>query len=242
MSNQLLKGRSFSPGDTVDAADLNNLVDLAIALGPLVSAQPSVSAATGDSIIISDVSDSGNLKKALVSSLPGAGTVTSVSTVIDSGSAVLNFSVGSPTTTPVFHLGLDNQGPGKVLIGPVSGAATTPTFRVLTPADLPSATVQNISASTIDCTLGNVFNKTLTVASNTFHLTNGDSGQVIKVRVQQTPAGTATLAWVADTGSIRWPSGTAPVLTTGGGRIDMFEFVCMGGNAFYGIRWGKDML
>jgi hypothetical protein len=240
MSNQLLKGRSFSPGDTVDAADLNNLVDLATALEGLVSSQGSVGIANTDLLLVMRPGTPNTLKKALVSTLPGAGTVTSFSA--GNCAPLFTTSEATVTTTPALTFNLSNAGPNKVLIGPVSGSPTAPTYRALVPADLPSATVQNISASTIDCTLGNVFNKTLTVASNTFHLTNGDSGQVIKVRVQQTPAGTATLAWVADSGSIRWPSGTAPVLTTGGGHIDIFEFVCMGGNAFYGICWGKDML
>lgn len=227
MSNQLLKGRSFSPGDTVDAADLNNLVDLATALGPLVSAQPSVSAATGDSIIISDVSDSGNLKKALVSSLPGAGTVTSVSTVIDSGSAVLNFSVGSPTTTPVFHIGLDNQGPNKVLAGPVSGTATTPSFRVLTPADLPSATVIAIAALDIDWSLGSVFTKTLPngAGNSAFTFSNIGNGQTIKVRLLQ-GTGSHTASWP----SVVWRgTGPAPVVTPGANARDIFTFTQIAG-------------
>jgi hypothetical protein len=109
----------------------------------------------------------------------------------------------------------------------------------MVPADITPAVV-NIAAFIIDLTLGNVFSKTLT-ANGTFQLNNGVSGQRVLVWVQQTPAGTALIHWNSS-GSIRWPGGTEPVLTTGVSKVDVYEFVCMGGNNYSAIRWGANMV
>jgi hypothetical protein len=208
------------PGEVVDPDDLNNLVDLATALGPLVSSQTAVTADVADSIIISDASDSGNLKKALISTLPGAGTVTSVGLIANPTSV---FGVtGSPVTASGnITLSLDIQTAHKVLAGPTSGSSA-PAFRTLLPADLTVGT-QTILAAAIDWSLGNTFFKSVT-GTTTFSFTNVTPGQVIKVILFQT--GGATAAW--SYGTILWKGGAAPALTTTINHTDVFTFVAEG--------------
>jgi hypothetical protein len=222
MANQFSKGHVFVPGEVVDPDDLNNLVDLATALGPLVSSQPAVTADVADSIIISDASDSGNLKKALISTLPGAGTVTSVGLIANPTSV---FGVtGSPVTASgSITLSLDIQTAHKVLAGPTSGSSA-PAFRTLLPADLTTGT-QTIAINTIDWSLGNTFFQNPGVGvPRTFSFTNVAPGQTIKVILFQ-PGG-ATAAW--SYGTLLWKGGAAPALTTTINHTDVYTFTAEG--------------
>jgi hypothetical protein len=236
MANQLLKGRSFSPGDTVDADDLNNLVDLAIALPAIIIdvSHAAVNATTGDKALLVRA---GALKQADVSTFPnGVTTVTLAATP----TSIFGVHVDAGPPDVALTLSLDNQGPHKVLAGPASGTAT-PSFRTLVPADT-AIDVVPITGTDVDFTLGNVFSKTLpNTTAITLTLKNGASGQTIKVWAQQYSGGGKLLHWTS-AGSIRWPGGVEPIITAGGGHIDIYEFLCMGGDNYYGTVWGKDML
>jgi hypothetical protein len=212
-------------------------VDLATALGPLVSSQPAVTADVADSIIISDASDSGNLKKALISTLPGAGTVTSV--LWDTGyplpTTVFNASVVGSTGAAKIRLGMNVQSPGKFMAGPISGSPVAPGFRSIAPSDLPTGT-NPISAMAIDFSLGMVFYKTLSVNAN-FTFANPSQGQTVRVQViQATSGGPFTVAWT--TTPVYWPGGVDPVMTTRAGGIDIYTFTFING-AYYGT-FGQD--
>lgn len=54
--------------------------------------------------------------------------------------------------------------------------------------------------------------------------TNMQSGNTYILQVTKGSANTATLTW---TSAYRWPSSTAPVLTTSSGAVDIFTFVCI---------------
>lgn len=70
----------------------------------------------------------------------GSGTVTSVSATA-TPTGVFDISVTNPTTTPAIALSMDNQAANTVLAGdPVSGS-TTPAFRALVAADLPTVPI-----------------------------------------------------------------------------------------------------
>jgi hypothetical protein len=230
MANQLNKGRTFNPGDTVEAADLNNLVDLATALEGIISNQGA------DTVILATDKllfwrSPGVLHRGLVSTMPGAGTVTNVAwdTGYPQPTSVFSGSVQNNSTTPQIRLSLDNQTANKVLIGPVSGSAAAPTFRKLVPADLPSANdVIDVAAShIIDCALGNVFWFTMPegAGTTTLHINNMADGQTIRVAVIQNSGGNRIIAF--DGTNVVWPNGTDPVLTAGptnGGARDLFTF------------------
>ena len=65
-----------------------------------------------------------------------AGTVTSVGLSLPA--SILNVTVATITTTGNLTAVLTNQSANRILSGPVSGADTAPTFRVLVAADLPT--------------------------------------------------------------------------------------------------------
>lgn len=227
MANQLLKGRSFVPGDTVDADDLNNLVDLAVALPAIIidASHPVVSALAGDKALLVRA---GALKQADVNTFPLG--VSSVSAVIDTGASVLAFTVATPTTTPAIHIGLDNQTGNTVLASPANGSTGVPAFRALVPTDIPITTI-TIAAGTIDWNLGSSFFQNLvgTAHSNrNFIFTNTNEGQTIRVALLQ-GANDIHVTWP----SVRWPNGTAPVMTPTSGRTDIYTFSKFGG-VFYG--------
>lgn len=81
---------------------------------------------------------------ATVSGVGGAGTVTSVAATVPS---ILTVSGTPVTTSGTFAFGLANQNANLVFAGPSSGAATTPTFRSLAIADIPSLGASYLSLS-----------------------------------------------------------------------------------------------
>ena len=72
---------------------------------------------------------------------------------------------------------------------------------------------------------------TLTANTITLTLDTTDIG-VGNYVLKLVNGGLATLTWAAETGSIKWPSGTAPTLTSSGTDIISFYF---DGTDFYGI-------
>jgi hypothetical protein len=222
---QLDTVNTFVDGDTVNAASMNNIVDQASTLKGIILDQTPIAAAVdpaADLVLVYDASADA-LRKALVQALPsGVTTVDATATP----TSVFNINVATPSTTPVIALSMDVQAANKVLAGPISGAATTPAFRVLAPSDIPIATV-SVAAQTVDWSLGNTFSKVLS-ANISFIFTNPSEGQTIRLRVQQDAS--HTVAW---TSAIRWPGGTPPVMTTGAGRIDIFTFHYIGA-LYYG--------
>ena len=215
---QIQTSEIFADGQTVNAARLNNVIVAATALTGIISEQnPAVDAIGTDQVV---VLRGAALHRSNVSTLPSG--VTSVSRIIDSGAGVLQFFIDTPATTPLFHIGLDNQTANKVLAGPVSGSATTPTFRVLSPSDLPFATVA-IGANNFDWSLGSCFRKTLTAPTHNFTFSNPSEGQTIRIRLAQDNPGGRHVVW-APTPAVHWPGGVAPVMTPGLGRVDIYTF------------------
>jgi hypothetical protein len=201
----------------VDGAALNNIIDQASALKGIIADQTGVTANPADYVLLTDTSDSGNLRKALVSTLPGAGTVTTVSATA-LPTAIFGISVGTPTTTPAIALTTKVQGPGKFLAGPVSGAAATPTFRFINPADIAVDEVA-IAATPLDWSLGISFTKSLTATwAPTF--SNPTAGQTIRIMVANT--GAFDINWPTGISGVYWPAGTAPTMTHGAGKHDLY--------------------
>ncbi|MFU8899040.1 MAG: hypothetical protein ACNA7L_09105, partial [Roseinatronobacter sp.] len=83
-----------------------------------------------------------------------------------------------------------------------------------------------VSSTTIDCTFGNYFIKTIS-SNTTFTFTAAPSGRAVMFTLELTHNGGA-VTWP---GSVRWPGDTAPTLTTG--KTHLFVFVTDDG----GSRW-----
>jgi trimeric autotransporter adhesin len=109
----------------------------------------------------------------------GTGTVTSVALATP---GVLYTVSGSPVTTSgTLTLNLINQSANTVFAGPASGAATAPTFRALTSADIPAtigltlATTQVTSVASVSYTAGSpiIFSTKTYDTSSSYNTTTG---------------------------------------------------------------------
>jgi hypothetical protein len=89
-------------------------------------------------------------------------------------------------------------------------------FRAIAPADLPVQSV-DIAAHDIDCTLGNVFTKTLPSGAGpyTLNINSLADGQTIRVGIINNAGPTFNnVAWTVDAGLLKWRgSATAPAVT-----------------------------
>lgn len=102
------------------------------------------------------------------------------------------------------------------------------------------ADAATITVDLSDKTKGNV--RTITLEGNrTIAFSNPTVGQAFILRMIQDATGSRVPTWPA---TIKWPSATAPALTTTGNRIDVFGFVCTvaGGSPEYdGYFLGFDL-
>jgi len=92
-----------------------------------------------------------------------------------------------------------------------------------------------VSASAIDCSLGNYFTKTASGAL-TWTITNVPSSRSFSFILRLTNGGTGTQTWPA---SVKWPGGTAPTLTASG--VDVLGFITEdGGTTWRGVALMTD--
>lgn len=90
---------------------------------------------------------------------------------------------------------------------------------------------------TFDLDTSNVF--TVTLGGNrTLALSNATTGQAFVVRLVQDGTGSRTVSWFS---TIKWPGGTAPTLSTTGGRVDVFGFICTSSGQYDGFIVGQDL-
>jgi hypothetical protein len=221
-------GDTFADSQVVNAARLNNLVNLGDVLAGLISGKPDVTPLTGDFLVYLQVS-SGQLKKAKFSEIP------SVVSSVGLSSTIPNTTVtGSPITGSGTIVVTQNAVPaGTFLAAPSYVTGGVPVYRILSVGDfiLPRITV---AATTVDWSLGSVFSKGLT-ANTTLGMANGTDGQTIYVHVYNTGGAGFTCAFNA----VRWPGGVAPTQSPGLGHSDIYQFWSIGGN-IYGQQIIKD--
>jgi len=74
--------------------------------------------------------------------------------------------------------------------------------------------------------------------ARTLVLSNVTVGQGFMLRIVQGGTGSKTVNWFS---GIKWPSGTAPTLTTTVGSADSFGFVCTATNTYDGLFMGFDL-
>ena len=85
--------------------------------------------------------------------------------------------------------------------------------------------------TTIDWKLGNKFKFTFGAQNETFTFTAPSNPCNILLMMVQDGTGSRTVTWPA---TVKWPSGTAPTLTTGANTIDIVSFYYDGTN-YYGV-------
>ena len=90
-----------------------------------------------------------------------------------------------------------------------------------------SSPIVAMSANSVDCSLGNMFTKTITGAT-TFTFDNVPSGVEFSFTMEVTLNGSNAITWPA---SVKWNADTAPTLTDG--KTQLFMFLTTNG----GTRW-----
>lgn len=83
---------------------------------------------------------------------------------------------------------------------------------------------------------GNVHKVTLG-GNRTLAVSNVDPGQSFVITLIQDGTGSRTVTWFSD---INWDNITAPTLTTTAGRADVFGFLALDSNDFYGFVLGQN--
>lgn len=97
-------------------------------------------------------------------------------------------------------------------------------------------TVQTITTASDGATVtfnlasGNIHQVTLG-GNRTLALSNATVGQVFIVRLIQDGTGSRTVTWFS---TINWDNSTEPTLTTTGGKIDVFAFICTATDTYDG--------
>lgn len=102
----------------------------------------------------------------------------------------------------------------------------------------------NITATTntsIDCSVGNVFNLTMSANISTLTLSNIPlTGRVYSMTlfINQDATGSRTISWPV---SVKWPNSTVPVLTTTANKTDIITLITHnGGSTWYGVEAGQN--
>lgn len=95
-------------------------------------------------------------------------------------------------------------------------------------------TIAAVSASTVDCALGNYFTKTAS-GGLTWTFSNPPSSEAFGFILALTNGGTGTQTWPA---SVDWPGGVAPTLTTSG--KDLIAFLWDGTSIWHGRLWSRN--
>jgi hypothetical protein len=217
---ELQKGQTFVDGQTVNAANLNNLVDLGIALEGLISDKTDTVPALTDYVLFWK---GGSLFKCKFSELPAQ--VSSVALAMPTNELAVT---GSPvTTTGTLTAAWKNQPGNKFFAGNGVGAGTTPTFRLLGAEDMAIASV-TVAATTVDWSLGNLFYKQVT-ADTTFSFTNPQDGQTIQVIIAQDGVGNHNVNMPHH---IWWRGAAFPIPSFVPNVADIWTFTCYGTGIF----------
>lgn len=186
---------------------------------------------------LTDVSVSGDLTVTSNTSLAD----TSASSLSISGTTALKLPVGSTVQRPtgiLGHVRVNNSDtPSKMEL--FNGDSWVKIeeeslFSVESFATVTSTT----GAATIDCEIANVFLHALT-ESVTYTFSNPPaSGTAYGFTLKLVQDSTArSVSWPA---SVRWPSATAPTISTGSGEVDVFAFFTHdGGVNWYGFTAGQ---
>jgi len=133
----------------------------------------------------------------------------------------------------------DGDLPTRLVFSTTADGASSPTERMRISADGTTSLLGDldidgsyrsnivaVAALNIDCSAGNYFTKTIS-SNSTFTFSNATSSRAISFTLELTHT-SGTVTWPA---SVKWPSDTAPTLTTG--KTHLFMFVTDDG----GTRW-----
>ena len=138
------------------------------------------------------------------------------------GSGVSTF-LAVPSSANLLTAMTDETGSGLLVFNTnptIDGANFTGHAQTAPVADSSSGGVLDI-----DCTDSNVFTVTMNENVATLNMTSPAQGQTVNVILTQDGTGSRTIAWPA---SFKWPSGSAPALTTAPNSVDILVATYVG--------------
>lgn len=159
--------------------------------------------------------------------------------VIDNGGSEWEVGIG--------HLTTGTNLVRDVILANSDGTTTAHSFSAGTkivycdaPAEyMEQAIVSDTDGTTITFDLSKGNKHTVVLGGNrTLALSNVVVGQKFLIKLIQDGTGTRTVTWFT---TIKWPGGSAPVLTTTINKADWFGFICTGSGTYDGFVLGQNL-
>ncbi|MAH45216.1 hypothetical protein CMI37_05270 [Candidatus Pacearchaeota archaeon] len=94
------------------------------------------------------------------------------------------------------------------------------------------------ATATLDVSLGNNHEISMPAGNITIAISNETNGQFFIISILQDGGGSRTVTWFT---TIKWAGGSAPTLTTTGGKRDLFGFKCTGTDTYDGFIIGQNV-
>jgi hypothetical protein len=91
---------------------------------------------------------------------------------------------------------------------------------------------------TFDLNASDKHQVTMAASGRVLAISNGQNGQSFLVTLIQDATGGRFPTWFS---TIKWPGSTAPSLTSGGGKIDVFSFLQVTSGNYYGFTVGQNL-
>ena len=231
--NSYLPGSNTGIGASVTVLNMSGEVPVASLIGTVGATQGGTGTstyATGDLLYASAAN---TLAKRTIGTTGQVLTVSGgVPTWADASASAAGTLTGTTLASNVVSSSLTSVGTLTSLT--LSGSTTFGTNYTETRTNVTAA-----ASTTLDCSLGNIFNITMAASITTLTLSNVPAaGRVYSMTlfVNQDAGGSKTIAWPP---AVRWSGGTAPTLTTTGNKTDVLTLVTHdGGTVWYGFTAG----
>jgi len=101
-----------------------------------------------------------------------------------------------------------------------------------------TSTPAGASTDTLDVSTSQEFRITMPAGNITIAISNETDGRKFIISITQDGTGSRTVTWFS---TIKWAGGSAPTLTTTGGKRDTFGFVCTGTDTYDGYVVSQDI-
>lgn len=159
---------------------------------------------------------------------------TSNGTLSFEGSAGQLFSITNDLTGSIFSVNdvsgipsIEVFANGQIDLAPFGGAVRLSSYRETVIANTVSS-----GTFTVDLSLGNMFNLTLT-SSSTISFTNpppAGTALSFTLHCKQDGTGSRVITWPA---AVKYPNASTPTMSTGANKIDIFSFFTLDGGTTY---------